>query len=57
MAIVVAKARREILDIVAILRGMIRSKQIAGLHQSKPAETGRPYLARSLEKPYSLSTS
>jgi len=51
------RPRREILDIVAILRGMIRSKQIAGPLQSKPVETERPDLARSLAKPHSLSTS
>jgi len=51
------RPRREILDIVAILRGMIRSEQIAGLLQSKPVETERPDLARSLAKLYSLSTS
>jgi hypothetical protein len=57
MAMTATKARREILDIVAILRGMIRSKQIVALRQSKPAKTQRPDLARSVEKPYSLSTS
>jgi hypothetical protein len=51
------RPRREILDIVAILRGMIRSKQTAGLLKSKPVETERPDLARLLAKPYSLSTS
>ena len=38
------RPRHEILYIVAILRGMIRSKQTAGLRQSKPVETERPDL-------------
>jgi hypothetical protein len=38
MAMTAAKARREILDIVAILRGMIRSKQTAGLLKASPSK-------------------
>jgi hypothetical protein len=48
------RPRREILDIVAILRGMIRSEEVVVLRQNEPVATRRPM---SPDKPYSLSMS
>jgi hypothetical protein len=52
-----ARPRREILDIVVILREMIRSKQIAGKRQHKAAVMVEPNFSRVAEKAYSLSMS
>jgi hypothetical protein len=57
MAIIAAKPRHEILDIVAILRGRTRSKQIVALRQNKPQPIRPGYLGPALDKPYSPSTS
>jgi hypothetical protein len=51
MTIIAASPRHEILDIVVILRGMIRSNQIVRKRQREPCATRRPDIVQPGENP------